>query len=327
MVQSLQPTSVPGAICPIQLQHRYQKQLMLSLKVYLRKIEESLSVPLVFFLDKVENLDFKKRFSPALFSIYTHIKEGYDTKDLHLLFDTLQLFRNLNEEELYSLERTYSSILTERWEMPCIDELRGSTPHNESGELLSKEIRMLSLAHWDQNDFPPPYVLEAEKKIALADPDLWNEYETYVTGVKFFSGRVMEGATSPRFFGHIYLRLAYPSEDPILFYFEHLIHEVSHLHLFAMMGEDPMVLNSDTELFTSPIRVDKRPMMGIFHAAFVLARILRSLKTYSSINHVETSHFEKIEASFDDCLKTIGEHGRLTDAGRMVYESMQSCII
>lgn len=182
----MQPTTIPGGICPLQLLHNYQKQLQLSLVVYLKKIEESLSLKLKHFIDKAEGLDFQRRFNPAIFSIYTHIKEGYETRDLHLLFDSLQQWRNLKDEEFYSYERSYSSILTENWETQCVDELRGSTPHNEAGNLLCKEIRMLPLAHWDQSDFPPPHVLEAEKAIARSDPDIWNEYETYVSGIKFF---------------------------------------------------------------------------------------------------------------------------------------------
>ena len=89
-----------------------------------------------------------------------------------------------------------------------------------------------------------------------------------------------------------------------------------------MMGQDPMVLNPETELFPSPIRIDKRPMIGIFHASFVLARILFAFRILEG-NKGVFEIIEKTERALNDCLSVIEEHGKLTGAGYSLFESMK----
>jgi HEXXH motif-containing protein len=159
---------------------------------------------------------------------------------------------------------------------------------------------------------------------------LWNEYSTYVSSVKLFSARTMQGATSPRFFGNIFLRLPYPTEDPVLFFLEHLVHETSHLHLFAMMGEDPLFLNSEDELFVSPIRPDKRPMMGIFHATFVLARIAHIFRQYLALYPSDKDAKEilqKTKKSFFEGYEIVKNQAKLTEAGTDICSTMEICAL
>lgn len=54
---------------------------------------------------------------------------------------------------------------------------------------------------------------------------------------------------------------------------EVIAHESAHTLLFGMAIDEPLVFNPDDELFASPLRVDPRPMDGIFHATFVSARM------------------------------------------------------
>jgi len=54
---------------------------------------------------------------------------------------------------------------------------------------------------------------------------------------------------------------------------EVLLHEASHVLLYAIVGSDGLSANDPEALFASPLRPDPRPMEGIFHAAFVTARV------------------------------------------------------
>ena len=56
-----------------------------------------------------------------------------------------------------------------------------------------------------------------------------------------------------------------------------LAHEEGHLLLFAIARDEPLVLNSNDAAFVSPVRDDLRPMDGIYHTAFVVAREARAL--------------------------------------------------
>jgi HEXXH motif-containing protein len=53
-----------------------------------------------------------------------------------------------------------------------------------------------------------------------------------------------------------------------------LIHESSHLKLFHAYLDDEIVLNDPGATYASPLRGEARPMNGVYHAAFVLARMI-----------------------------------------------------
>ncbi len=57
-----------------------------------------------------------------------------------------------------------------------------------------------------------------------------------------------------------------------------LAHESAHNLLFGFSADGPLVENSAEELYSSPLRVDPRPMDGIYHATFVTARMHRAIK-------------------------------------------------
>ena len=52
-----------------------------------------------------------------------------------------------------------------------------------------------------------------------------------------------------------------------------LAHESSHMHLFGVALDGPLVHNPEEERYHSPLRVDPRPMDGIYHATYVTARM------------------------------------------------------
>jgi hypothetical protein len=52
-----------------------------------------------------------------------------------------------------------------------------------------------------------------------------------------------------------------------------LVHESSHLLLFALSSRSALTKNPGTERYSSPVRSDPRPIDGIFHACFVTTRV------------------------------------------------------
>ena len=156
---------------------------------------------------------------------------------------------------------------------------------------------------------------------------LKQEFEAFVTRIKLYAGKVLESTTSARFFGAIYLGLPY-EEDTFLIYLRNIVHELSHLHLFAMMAQDPLILNGEQERYASPLRPDKRPMIGIFHASYVLSRMVRILRRYVEQfpeNQEAKVMLQKNENAFLDSLETVKNHGQLTEQGKSIFTSLQSC--
>jgi len=56
-----------------------------------------------------------------------------------------------------------------------------------------------------------------------------------------------------------------------------LAHESSHVLLFGLSAEEPLMRNDGSERYASPVRRDPRPLEGIFHACFVSTRVHRLL--------------------------------------------------
>ena len=56
-----------------------------------------------------------------------------------------------------------------------------------------------------------------------------------------------------------------------------LAHESGHNLLFGHCASGSLADNADDELFASPLRADPRPMDGIIHAAYVIARMHQTL--------------------------------------------------
>jgi HEXXH motif-containing protein len=106
---------------------------------------------------------------------------------------------------------------------------------------------------------------------------------------------------------------------------ETLAHEAAHSLLFGIQVSGPLVTNPDEERFSSPLRLDPRPMDGVYHATFVSARMHVAMKEMLASNVLdgeETAHAEEAAATdrerFFEGLETVKRYGRLTPAGTAV---------
>lgn len=109
-----------------------------------------------------------------------------------------------------------------------------------------------------------------------------------------------------------------------------LIHEQAHNVLFALSPMEGVVENPDGQRFASPLRDDPRPLEGIFHATFVLARMVYGMSemlasgklTRAQMQTAETMKRESIPLYFDG-LETVHRHGVLTPQGARVLSEME----
>ena len=107
-----------------------------------------------------------------------------------------------------------------------------------------------------------------------------------------------------------------------------LAHESGHNLLFGFSADGPLVENADDELFSSPLRKDPRPMDGVFHATYVVARMhqtLRRLLDSGVLNSEQTiaakSDLAAHKQNFAIGDAVVREGGRLTETGRDVIEA------
>lgn len=108
---------------------------------------------------------------------------------------------------------------------------------------------------------------------------------------------------------------------------ETLVHESAHGLLFALTCNEHRVLNSPSERYASPLRGDPRPLDGIYHAVFVLARMYAFVRdaaqnpnTGQAMRAEAEQRMEARRKNFIDGYTVLQEHARLTDIGRSLLD-------
>ena len=164
--------------------------------------------------------------------------------------------------------------------------------------------------------------------IARHDSDMYDEIHEQVKIIKLFDGKVTMGLTDVRILGAMLIRLPRQNLNPVLYFLEHIVHEASHIHLNCLMAMDPIILNSSEDRFASPLRKDLRPMVGVLHATYVSARIVRTfLQIYLATNNQEFLH--PLAETLDEVIRgmvEIKKHAKLTEAGGQLIASIQTLI-
>lgn len=166
----------------------------------------------------------------------------------------------------------------------------------------------------------------AVKRLSTLDPTLFAEAAAHVQWIALFEGAGVVGVSTRRAFGAIYIRahMSEANRTSIAHYVEHVVHEAAHTHLNALMHLDPLVENDSAERFTSPLRNDPRPMRGIYHASFVLARLVRVFRRWYDKDGTEVlqSRLTSFRDKLSDGLDVISKHGQLTSYGAQLLNSM-----
>lgn len=107
-----------------------------------------------------------------------------------------------------------------------------------------------------------------------------------------------------------------------------LAHESGHNLLFGFCVSESLVDNADDELFTSPLRTDPRPMDGVVHATYVVARMHQTVSRLLEAGAVDAiaknaalADLQAHCANFAAGDQVIREGARLTPLGAEVIES------
>jgi HEXXH motif-containing protein len=179
--------------------------------------------------------------------------------------------------------------------------------------------------------------------LGRADPHLAGEADELMGELILVRGGP-QGITSLKFFGGAQIRL--PGDpDPArttVYLAENLAHETSHLMMYAMMNVDPMLHNAELGRYGSPLRTDLRPLYGIFHATFVLARLTRlygrladeSRRGFAAddvlgrtLEGIDVAALrEKQRSLFFDGYRVLEDNGKFTDTGRRILDECRAMV-
>jgi HEXXH motif-containing protein len=101
-----------------------------------------------------------------------------------------------------------------------------------------------------------------------------------------------------------------------------LAHESGHNLLFGLSADGPLVANTDDERFGSPLRVDERPMDGVYHATFVCARMHQALHRLLDSGKLDAAQADEARRALENDarlfgvgLETVERNARLTPMG------------
>jgi hypothetical protein len=113
-----------------------------------------------------------------------------------------------------------------------------------------------------------------------------------------------------------------------------LVHEAAHLLLLGSTMGKPLVENDPSERYASPLRADPRPMDGVVHACFVLARMhYLTRRIARSATDLDRGELDRLLDAYQQDFRIgdelIAKQARFTEVGRSVYlparAYMQSC--
>ncbi len=305
----------------LDLRTAYQEKIKENLSIIISAISETFNTDLSDLLETVSALDTEKRYSSALHSISVNLESAYSQKDFSKIVATLKSFQSLSPDSFYSENFSFDTVYGDFYDENLEDLLRTQDDVSEDYDGQQPEIRKL-----DDDELKKylPYAESALEKIKEVDPDFRNEIDTHISRIKFFKGQLVTGISGLITFGTIYLRLPKPGYNPLSYFVEHFTHETSHYHLHSLMGFDPLILNSPEKRYPAPIRKDLRPLYGIFHATFVLSRIVRILsKLDQKHSGVFYEDLIKTRKQFELGLSTIRTYAELTERGKLVASSLE----
>jgi hypothetical protein len=185
----------------------------------------------------------------------------------------------------------------------------------------------------DRNDWAAfaAHMPAALDLIAAADPGLAAELRSSVVHIVGASAnrdasQTFGGASSFMLWGAVFLNVAlHRTRTEIA---AGLVHESAHQVLFALSCREPVVENALEARFASPLRRDPRPIIGVYHATFVCARmgyaframLARDCGLDDSERVSLAQQLDKARADFVDGLATLRTSGHLTPLGTRILD-------
>jgi HEXXH motif-containing protein len=214
---------------------------------------------------------------------------------------------------------------------------------DDRSAVAADRCRRLFLSQATIADAPSPELLEecrarVAEALALLDagfPEMAEEIRGLLREIVVAAGpedplaRTFDGASCYMMWGAILLNAR--GQVNVLDTAQALAHESGHNLLFGFCADCSLVDNPDEELFSSPLRKDPRPMDGVFHATYVIARMHQTLGRLLDAGVLDAEAREAALADLETHRRNfaagdqiIREGGRLTDIGEQAIAAARA---
>lgn len=322
--ENILSTSIPDAEGARTLLFQANENQKVDLKSLLISCSNKLHYDLSDLVEFVDNIDTSRQLIPAYYLYVQQLRDAIKTSSITNIMDAIQHLSWLQTYGVYVTNFKISSILSEYWEDSYVATMRQYEQKNICGE--STIVRPISLS---ELKIHASNIEKALHLISISDPEVYAEIKILIVSIKLFQGRVLRGQASGNTLGAIWLRVPDENDDQVGYWIEHIVHEVSHLKLHAMFYQERFVLNADDErIFKAPIRDDLRPMLGVFHATFVLSRMVRIFRLLSFKGFATRfrDRLQLCQLQFEIGLNSVfSENAKLTENGKLIRESFKKC--
>jgi hypothetical protein len=265
---------------------------------------------LAAFLDSVSHA---QKISPRFFAIYHELLVAADEDDL----DTVsRLFAELIHADSQSDSVNFFNVTDEHLGSGNGARYKKWADMDPENPL---SIIALTPAEFDR------MATTTREAFALMDagaPEVSGEIRSILAEVVFAGGDageklVFHGISSFYLWGAILLNAH--GHKTALEIVQTVAHESAHMYLFAAAIDSPLVENPDEDRYHSPLRLDPRPMDGIYHAArmhYVLERILASGTLPPALLEEATTALATHVKAYRECYEVVSSHGHLTELGQ-----------
>ncbi len=256
-----------------------------------------------------------------------HVFGAYYDLVLALEAEELGHARELADEILAQIEHSGTRV--------------GSIDDRSTGE--AERYRRLLLADVEVADAPDAALMaECRKRIerafALLDagfPEMGAEIRALLRDIVVAAGPTdpkaltFDGASSYMLWGAIMLNAR--GQNTVLDTAQALAHESGHNLLFGFCASGPLIENPDSELFSSPLRSDPRPMDGVVHATYVVARMHQTVSRLLESGALDETEIAAARTdlaahhrNFQAGDEVIRAGARLTEVGRTAMEAARA---
>ncbi|HFQ5441791.1 TPA: HEXXH motif-containing putative peptide modification protein [Vibrio vulnificus] len=203
------------------------------------------------------------------------------------------------------------------------------------GEHLKKRNQGITVPSESQFRYTQAEVEKCLNYIECSCPELYDEIKTVVSQIHIMSSPCVNAGSYLSMLGMFNIRYLDKSSEHWSRLAEHIIHESAHNLLYQLWHHDPIITDDDG-LFYTPFRKDERPISGVFHAMFVLARTIYGFNQLlkNPDVHLEThqisSHYNEAnnELPFTDkfyqTVEVLEKSGKLTEFGNRI---MKDCVV
>jgi HEXXH motif-containing protein len=276
-------------------------------------------------LPMIERLEAGERAAPDAFAVYHDMVRAIERDDL----DDLQaLFHDLADAG-----RPFDGMRVTGFSVDELGSRRIERYGRHAGDDADHPVRFATTRDGPVGEFGAR-VSAALKLLASGAPAVASEIEAVVSEVvvaepnRSDGGRDYGSISAFPLWGAIFVNPAGVRDD--IDCAAALVHETTHMLLFAHSVDEPLVFNPRAEVFDSPLREDQRPMDGILHATCVTARIHAALSTCIASRRLnaqdEDAALRRLGRLADSCargLAVVRSHADLTDTGRAVVDAIE----